>query len=336
LIKDTLKSDVIAIQEVSFTHMSSSGVPRCKPLDKIVDFLGLSWRYWTPWIDEIPDGHDNLFVVFLYNTSRVRLLDAYTMDVPNHKLGLGGYALFPRVPQVGYFEAKQNGQGKNDFALVNLHLKSGQPNEENQMVAMVVLEYELKRSLFRNGIKESDRIILGDFNDNPYEAVKVVGLSVHSDRFFVEAMLDAGASGYVVKRSAFRDLIEAIEAAVAGGFYVSAGLRGVTTVEYGDPDLAGSAAGARVAASVNGRRRVIFALEEPAAREVLLLGSFGNWEDRPQRMTQDKAGVWKASLWLPSGAHEYRFLVDGEWRNAPESDLVHNPFCGFNCLLRIA
>ncbi|HEX9769250.1 MAG TPA: response regulator transcription factor, partial [Kiloniellales bacterium] len=46
--------------------------------------------------------------------------------------------------------------------------------------------------------------------------VKVIMLSVHDDPVYVEAALEAGASGYVLKLGASSELIPAIEDAVAG------------------------------------------------------------------------------------------------------------------------
>jgi endonuclease/exonuclease/phosphatase family metal-dependent hydrolase len=117
-------------------------------------------------VDSIPEGHDNLFCAFLWNADRVRLLDAFAMDVPNYHLA-GAY-LFDRKPLVGYFEAVSENDGTNDFVVINVHMKSGQDNYENHLIAMVVLEHGLSKTLEENEIKESDRIILGDFNDNPY------------------------------------------------------------------------------------------------------------------------------------------------------------------------
>lgn len=52
--------------------------------------------------------------------------------------------------------------------LVNVHLTSGQNNDENHLAAMVIIEQNMNIQLKREGIKESDRIVLGDFNDNQF------------------------------------------------------------------------------------------------------------------------------------------------------------------------
>ncbi|MBW1870658.1 MAG: response regulator transcription factor [Deltaproteobacteria bacterium] len=51
--------------------------------------------------------------------------------------------------------------------------------------------------------------------------IKVIALSMHSDKRFVAEMLTAGASGYVLKNSAFKEMIQAINAVVQHGTYLS-------------------------------------------------------------------------------------------------------------------
>ena len=48
---------------------------------------------------------------------------------------------------------------------------------------------------------------------------KVIALSVHSDTQFVSGMFRAGASAYLLKNSAFDELIQAIRAVTAGQSY---------------------------------------------------------------------------------------------------------------------
>jgi two-component system, NarL family, response regulator NreC len=43
--------------------------------------------------------------------------------------------------------------------------------------------------------------------------VKVIALSMHADRRYILGMLRAGAQGYILKESAFHELIQAIDAA---------------------------------------------------------------------------------------------------------------------------
>lgn len=50
--------------------------------------------------------------------------------------------------------------------------------------------------------------------------LKVIALTVHEDRSYLHELLEAGASGYVLKRAAGEELIRAIRAVAAGGTYV--------------------------------------------------------------------------------------------------------------------
>lgn len=59
------------------------------------------------------------------------------------------------------------------------------------------------------------------------ERVKVVGLSMHSDERYVHHMLEAGASGYVLKVAAHEDLVRAVREASLGRTYLSPGISGV-------------------------------------------------------------------------------------------------------------
>lgn len=50
--------------------------------------------------------------------------------------------------------------------------------------------------------------------------VKVVGLTAHEDRGYLQQLLKAGASGYVLKRAAAEDLVRAIRVVAAGETYI--------------------------------------------------------------------------------------------------------------------
>ena len=62
--------------------------------------------------------------------------------------------------------------------------------------------------------------------------VKVVALSIHSDRRFVAGMLSAGASGYLLKDSAFQELAAAICAAAKNQRYLSERIAGLVLEDY--------------------------------------------------------------------------------------------------------
>jgi len=62
--------------------------------------------------------------------------------------------------------------------------------------------------------------------------VKVIALSMHSDNRFVRGMLDAGASGFLLKDCAFEELDGAIRAVTANKTYLSPGITGIVIEGY--------------------------------------------------------------------------------------------------------
>jgi DNA-binding NarL/FixJ family response regulator len=77
-----------------------------------------------------------------------------------------------------------------------------------------------------NGI-EATRQIVGK---SP--VVKVLALSMYSDKRFIIGMLKAGASGYMLKDSAFRELVYAIRVVVSNKVYISPSIAGVLAEDY--------------------------------------------------------------------------------------------------------
>lgn len=41
------------------------------------------------------------------------------------------------------------------------------------------------------------------------------------------------------------------------------------------------------------------------------MGDFTEWQRRPIELKRQKDGVWRATVPLEAGTHEYRFIVDG-------------------------
>jgi 1,4-alpha-glucan branching enzyme len=72
---------------------------------------------------------------------------------------------------------------------------------------------------------------------------------------------------------------------------------------------------------------VLFHLEAPTARKVLLVADFTAWDKTPIKMLKGKEGVWQARVELSQGRHRYKFLVDGEWKSDPSApEHVPNAF----------
>jgi 1,4-alpha-glucan branching enzyme len=79
--------------------------------------------------------------------------------------------------------------------------------------------------------------------------------------------------------------------------------------------------------------KVRFALRRARAGSVAVAGSFNDWQPTSHPMTFDGHDTWHLELELPPGTHEYRFIVDGDWRDDPEAILsVVNPFGSENAV----
>ncbi len=77
-----------------------------------------------------------------------------------------------------------------------------------------------------NGIEATRQII----HDMPN--VKVIALSVHTDRRYVREMLKAGAVGYVPKHCAFQELVNAIRSVSSNHTYLSSEISGIVVEGY--------------------------------------------------------------------------------------------------------
>jgi len=64
--------------------------------------------------------------------------------------------------------------------------------------------------------------------------VKVITLSMHSERRFVTGMLGAGASAYVLKSSALEELLDAVRAVRENRFYTSPEITDIVVQDYVD------------------------------------------------------------------------------------------------------
>ncbi len=65
--------------------------------------------------------------------------------------------------------------------------------------------------------------------------VKIVALSMHSEKLYVEGMLKAGVSGYLLKDTAFEELVKAIRVVCAGKKYLSPDITDIVLQNYLHP-----------------------------------------------------------------------------------------------------
>jgi DNA-binding NarL/FixJ family response regulator len=88
---------------------------------------------------------------------------------------------------------------------------------------LVILDVSMPRM---NGVEATRRILAA------CPRVKVLALSMHPDRRYVIEMLKAGASGYLLKDSAFDELLHAIESVMTGRAFLSPAVTDMVVREY--------------------------------------------------------------------------------------------------------
>lgn len=76
-----------------------------------------------------------------------------------------------------------------------------------------------------------------------------------------------------------------------------------------------------------------FVLKMPQATAAALAGTFNGWDQKRTPLRKEGNG-WKATLWLPPGRYEYRFVADGEWLSDPNAkESVPNDYGSTNSVL---
>ncbi len=85
------------------------------------------------------------------------------------------------------------------------------------------------------------------------------------------------------------------------------------------------------------RKKVTFSVDLSGAKEVILMGDFNHWNSKKHLMKKDGNGVWNKAVILPPGNYEYKFLVDGQWKEDPQNDQAClNCFGSYNNILNLA
>jgi 1,4-alpha-glucan branching enzyme len=84
------------------------------------------------------------------------------------------------------------------------------------------------------------------------------------------------------------------------------------------------------------KRKVIFKVRASAAKDVILVGDFNNWNPHDYPMEKDDEGFWKVTVWLAPGRYEYKLLIDGRWwEDIKGVNSIQNPFGTLNKLLYV-
>lgn len=114
-----------------------------------------------------------------------------------------------------------------------------------------------------NGVEATRQVL-----DQSPEA-RVIALSMHSDRRFIEGMLRAGASGYLLKDCASKELVQAVRAVADGQTFLSPSIAEAVVGSLLSASE-GPKGGGRTAAELSGREREVLQLlaEGLSAKEI--------------------------------------------------------------------
>jgi 1,4-alpha-glucan branching enzyme len=84
------------------------------------------------------------------------------------------------------------------------------------------------------------------------------------------------------------------------------------------------------------QKRWTFSLEANEAKEVFLVGDFNNWSLGKHPMRKGKNGAWNKQVMLSPGDHEYKFVVDGQWKEDPRNNRRSpNCFGSYNSIVSL-
>jgi 1,4-alpha-glucan branching enzyme len=82
--------------------------------------------------------------------------------------------------------------------------------------------------------------------------------------------------------------------------------------------------------------KVTFVLHDPGAKQVFLCGEFNGWSPDTMPMNRYGDGHWETTLALAPGRHEYKFVVDGNWKHDPLAHVnVWNPNGTLNSVAQV-
>ncbi|MHC4583698.1 MAG: response regulator [Planctomycetota bacterium] len=120
---------------------------------------------------------------------------------------------------------------------------------------------------------------------------KIIALSMFSKRTFVTKMLEAGASGYVLKGGAFSELVEAVNKVLAGHVYLCSPVATILVDEY--VDRSGRSSDPSTAQLTEREFHILKLLAEgkPSKEIALLLDISVQAVDANRRRTMQKLGI---------------------------------------------
>jgi 1,4-alpha-glucan branching enzyme len=84
-------------------------------------------------------------------------------------------------------------------------------------------------------------------------------------------------------------------------------------------------------------KKIQFQLTTEPGSQVFVAGTFNNWNPTANQLQDNPgSGHCLTTLRIPTGTHEYKFVVDGEWRADPNCpDWVLNDCGSLNSVVHV-
>jgi len=74
----------------------------------------------------------------------------------------------------------------------------------------------------------------------------------------------------------------------------------------------------------------------PGAKKAFVAGDFNEWDPARNRMVKARDGSFRARVKLPPGKYEYKFFIDGDWVEDPDTEKVENSFGTANSVVQVS
>ena len=172
-----------------------------------------------------------------------------------------------------------------------------------------------------DGIEATRRIL------SEVPSIKVIALSMHSSKRFVEDILRAGAVGYILKGSVPEDLVKGLRIVIGGDIYLSPAITGIVVSEFTQllEKLPSEKADQNISPMIRTkfRRPTLYSDLVPRSK---LVERFADFQQRPLTLVCAAAGYGKstlASLWLETWGGPCG------WLSLDESDSDLNTFVNY-------
>ena len=86
------------------------------------------------------------------------------------------------------------------------------------------------------------------------------------------------------------------------------------------------------------RKRVVLSVKAEPGSTVYVAGSFNDWNPTDKKLVDKKGdGIYTATIILPPGIYEYKFVINGVWTldPDPDRDWTQNGLGTLNSVLRV-